>query len=129
MKTTISFLHLEHTEALDDRIQEKSHKFEKYLGGKTHIKWNCFVSKKQHCAEAILIGPQFEYKAKAASDSLYKTIDLVVSKLEKQVVKKKEKMRKKQTRHSPKLVILEPETAWTDYDEDAYYDLDVDEAA
>ena len=129
MKTTISFLHLEHTEALDDRIHEKSHKLEKYLGGNTHIKWNCYIRKKQHYAEAILIGPHFEYKAKGSTDSLYKTIDIVVNKLEKQLVKKKEKLSGKQSRYSPKLVILEPEMAWTDYDEDTYYDLDIDEAA
>lgn len=128
MKTTITFLHLDHTEALDQRIEEKSEKLQKYLGGRTHIKWNCFVKGNQHCAEAILIGPHFEYSAKGSSDNLYKSIDQVISKIEKQLVKKKEKMRGRSSRQSPHLVILEPASAWTDYDEDQFFDLD-EEAA
>lgn len=129
MKTTITFLHLDHTEALDQRIQEKSEKLKKYLGGRTHIKWNCFIKGNKHWAEATLIGPHFEYSAKCATDSLYKTIDQVISKIEKQLVKKKEKMRGRTSRQSPKLVILEPSSAWTDYDEDQFFDLEYEDAA
>lgn len=119
MKVTITFRHLDHTPSLDERIQEKSKKLAKYLGGKSHIKWSCYVKEGNHYAEVDLLGPNFSYHATGHSDSLYKTIDLVVSKIEKQVQKKKEKITAKKSKSSSRdLQILEPENAWVDYDED-----------
>ena len=119
MKVTITFRHLEHTPSLDERIQEKSNRLAKFLGGRSHIKWSCYVKEGNHYAEADLQGPHFNYHATAHSDSLYKTIDLVVAKIEKQLIKKKEKLTAKKNKPAAKnLEILEPESAWTDYDED-----------
>ena len=117
MKVTITFRHLDHTPSLDERIQEKSEKLNKWLGGKTHIKWSCFVKEGNHYAEVDLYGPHLDYHAKAHSDSLYKTIDQVVSKIEKQIQRKKEKLTSKKKLAHKDLEILEPLNAWTDYDE------------
>ena len=119
MKVTITFRHLEHTPSLDERIHEKSEKIAKWLGGKSHVKWNCHVKNGNHYAEIDLIGPHYEYHAKASSDSLYKSMDLVVAKIEKQIQKKKEKLTSKKSKRAHKhMDILDPEAAWTDYDED-----------
>ena len=77
MKVTITFRHLEHTPSLDERISEKSEKLNKYLGGRSHIKWGCHVKNGIHYAEVELLGPKFKYHATGKSDNLYKTIDLV----------------------------------------------------
>jgi putative sigma-54 modulation protein len=122
MKITISFLHLDHTPALDERIQEKSMKLNKYLNGRTHLKWSCFVKDGEHTAEVILVGPHFEYRASASTDNLYKTIDVVMEKIEKQLSKRKDKMRSR-IKKAPELVVLDPEAAWTDYDEEYFADL------
>ena len=119
MKVTISFIHLEHTPSLDERIQNKSKKLEKFLGGKGHVKWHCYVKENQHYAEVDLIGPHYEYHATASTDSLYKTIDQVVGKLEKQISKRKEKWKNKMHRKNSEIEIVDPEQAWLDYDEDA----------
>lgn len=124
MKVTITFLHLEHTPALDERIQEKSQKLNKYLNGKTHLKWNCFVKDGQHTAEVILIGPHFEYRASGSTDNLYKTIDVVMEKIEKQLSKRKDKMRNR-IKKAPELVVRDIDAAWTDYDEDNYDDVKI----
>ena len=123
MKITISFQNLEHTPSLDSRIQEKTEKLKKYLEGKTHAKWNCYVEEHVHYAEIDLLGPKCEFHASANSDSLYKSIDLVVSKLEKQLHKKHERQRNKIHRKIEKPVILDYESAWTDYDEDKFEDV------
>lgn len=124
MKVTISFRHLDHTPSLDERIQEKSEKLGKYLGGKSHIKWGCHVKDGNHYAEVELIGPKFKYHATGKSDNLYKTIDLVVSKLEKQIQKKKEKLTAKKDRIQHKnLEILEQSDAWMDYNEEQFDDV------
>ncbi len=126
MKITVSFHHLEHTPSLDERIQEKSQKLNKYLDGKTHVKWSCYVKDGNHHADVHLIGPHFEHRATAHSDSLYKTIDMVMDKVEKQLSKQKQKMRTRRTRAGKfakeERVILEPGMAWVDYDEDYFAD-------
>jgi len=119
MKVTITFLHLEHTEALDERIYEKSAKLEKFIDGEINLKWSCYVKEGNHYAEVDLNGPTFHYHATGHTDSLYKTIDVVVDKLEKQLCKKKGKWKNgRQKMATNQLEINEPEIAWADYDED-----------
>lgn len=91
MKITVAFKNIPHTEALDEKIQQKSQKLEKFLDGNTEIQWFCHVKDHLHYADVKLIAPTITLNAEASSDSLYKTLDLVVSKLAKQLQKKKEK--------------------------------------
>lgn len=93
MKLKVSFKHLEHTPALDQKIQEKSERFSKYFDGKVSLTWVCWTDEHGHWAEIKMYGPSFEFFAKATSDNLYKCFDLVCDKLERQVEKKKSKMR------------------------------------
>ena len=118
MKVTISFQHLDHTPSLDTRIKEKTTKLKKYMEGKIHAKWNCYVEDHQHYAEIDLVGPKCEFHASAHSDSLYKSIDLVISKLEKQIQKKNSKRKNKMHRRNSHPQILDVEQAWLDYDEE-----------
>lgn len=89
MKITISFKHLEHTPSLDEKIRLKSQKFKKFLGGNVTLHWTCSVHNKEHQAEIKLSGPTFGFHATATSDDLYKSLDLVVMKMAKQLEKKK----------------------------------------
>lgn len=123
MKLTITFLHLEHTDALDERIREKSQKLKKYFQGGPHLKWTCYVKNGRHYAEITVHGgKKNNYHATAHSESLYKTIDRVVDKVEKQLHKQKEKKKDKIHRKHVEKVILDPETAWIDHPE--YFDYD-----
>lgn len=118
MKITVSFLHLEHTPALDERIKEKSMKLKKYFQDRGTMKWSCYVKNGEHYAEVNFHAGNTDYHAKAWSDNMYHTIDLVLEKLEKQVCKKKEKFTNKMHRENPEVEIVDPAMAWTDYDED-----------
>jgi putative sigma-54 modulation protein len=93
MNVTISFKNMEHTPAIDDKIQSKSKKLEKYFEGRVDMKWTCYVEQGKHFADINLVGPHFDFHATADSDNLYKTLDLAVDKIEKQVQKKKDKLR------------------------------------
>jgi putative sigma-54 modulation protein len=117
MKITISFLHLEHTPALDQKIREKSEKLSKFFKDKGTMKWSCFVKNGQHYAEVSYHASHFEYHATAHSEDMYHTIDLVVDKVEKQIYKNKEKYNKLHKQNS-ELIILDPDSAWTDHEED-----------
>jgi len=127
MKVTISLLHLDHTESIDKRIQEKSEKLAKYFNGNIHCKWTCWVKEGNHYAEIDISGPTFSYHAKADSDSLYKTLDKVVHKMDRQLSKKRDKLKNKIHRRkgskTGELIILDIEQAWSDRDDD------LDEAA
>lgn len=90
MKLKISFKHLKHTPALDERIKEKSAKFEKYFNGSCSIQWVCWVHEGEHWAELKVHGPKFDFFAKGCADNMYKTLDLVVEKMERQIEKKKD---------------------------------------
>jgi putative sigma-54 modulation protein len=92
MKIVSSFKHLEHTEALDQQIEAKSLKLKKFFEGNFEVHWTCFIKEDgSHCAEIKLLGPQFEYHASAHAENLYKSFDLVIAKIEKQIHKKKTK--------------------------------------
>lgn len=117
MNLTISLLHLEHTEAIDQKIREKSAKFEKYFSEGCEVKWTAHVKNGEHFAECKVIGPRSSFLASGKTESLYKTLDLVVGKLEKQIQKKKE-ISKKHIRKMDEKVYLDPEHAWSEYDDE-----------
>jgi putative sigma-54 modulation protein len=95
MNITISFKNLEHTPALDEKIRIKTNKLKKYLGGKTDVHWVCYIQEGKHYADIKLTGPAFQYLASANTDNMYKTLDQAISKIEKQLQKKKEMWKNK----------------------------------
>ncbi len=95
MKLKISFKHLDHTPALDERIREKSEKLEKYFNGDIHVQWVCWVHENQHWADIKVHGPKFDFFAKASSDNMYKSLDIVIEKIERQVEKQKDHWKNK----------------------------------
>ena len=99
MKLKITFKHLDHTPALDERIREKSEKFEKYFQGNTNVQWFCWVHNDEHWAEIKVHGPKFDFFAKACADNMYKSLDLVVEKMERQIEKQKDQLRNKMHAH------------------------------
>jgi putative sigma-54 modulation protein len=126
MKLKISFKHLDHTPALDQRIKEKSEKFEKYFQGNVHVQWVCWVNENEHWAEVKVHGPKFDFFAKAYADNMYKALDLVVDKMERQIEKKKDMYRNKLHKdpyNTPKYneiknVLKDEEDAYYKYEEE-----------
>jgi len=125
MKIKISFKHLEHTPSLDQRIHEKSEKFKKYFQGNTVIHWFCWVHNEEHWAEIKVNGPKFSFVAKGCSDSMYKSLDLAVEKMERQIDRQKDLKRNKMHSHnfgSPKY--LQIEDSLRDEEESHNWDLE-----
>lgn len=88
MKCSITFKNFEHTEALDEKIREKSDKLTRLLGNEATINWTCWIEKNDHVAEVKLKNKSDLFVAKAESDSLYKTMDLIIEKLNNQIAHK-----------------------------------------
>jgi putative sigma-54 modulation protein len=94
MKVSSSFLHFEHTPTLDEKIKEASAKMSKFFDDKGSMKWSCYVTNGVHFAEVNYLAPNVEYHAKARSDNMYESIDLALSKIEKQASKQKDRFNK-----------------------------------
>ncbi|OUR97104.1 hypothetical protein A9Q84_12300 [Halobacteriovorax marinus] len=84
MKCTISFRNMDHTEALDLKINEKSKKLKKHLSPEAKLTWVCWVDNKDQVAELKIQDGKKNYLAKANSDSLYSSLDLVLGKITNQ---------------------------------------------
>ena len=125
MRIKISFKHLEHTEAIDKAIHEKTKKLDKYFHGVTQVIWTCSVENGKHLAEVKILGPSFDFLARSKSDNLYKSLDLVLEKLEKQLEKKKDKWKNHIHHHSEKNLEFhdDPEAAFADLDEGKFDDV------
>jgi putative sigma-54 modulation protein len=101
MKLTISFKHLEHTPALDEKIREKSQRLEKFFDGNFTVDWVCWVEDTQHWAEIKVHGRKSHFFAKGSADTMYKVLDVVVDKMERQLEKHKDMITEKiHTDHS-----------------------------
>lgn len=126
MKLKISFKHLDHTPSLDTRIKEKSEKFEKYFQGSIDCQWFCYVQEGKHWAEVKVHGPKFDFVAKASADNMYKSLDLVVEKMERQIEKQKSQWKNK-IHHDPYSTPKYQEIQNRINDEEEYYWKDLEE--
>lgn len=94
MKVSISFLHFEHTPALDEKIKSVSAKMSKFFNDEGSIKWACYRRNNEHVAEVNYRAPHQEYHAKSSASNMFESIDKTFDKIEKQALKKKDKMNK-----------------------------------
>lgn len=85
MKCTISFRNLDHTPALDEKISEKSKKLERFLGPQASLEWICWVENADQFAELKVHDGKRNFLAKANSDNLYSSLDLVIGKITNQI--------------------------------------------
>jgi len=85
MNVDITFRHMEHTQALDLMIREKSQKFSRWFGEESKASWVCWVEGHEHCSEVRIHSGHKEYFARAHADDLYKTFDLIIHKIHNQL--------------------------------------------
>ena len=94
MKISSSFLHLEHTPALDEKIQEASGKLSKYFEDQGSVKWFCYVKNNEHVVEVNVLSHHTDYHAHASSANMYDSINQAIAKIKKQALKQKGKYNK-----------------------------------
>jgi len=92
MNIIVNGRHLEVTPALKNYSIEKMSKFEKYLPNITETVVTLSVEKYRHKAEVLMKVNGYMIQAESVTGEIYSSIDEVVDKLEKQVVKYKEKL-------------------------------------
>jgi len=91
MQLNISGHHVELTPALKDYVNEKLSKLERHFDHISNCQVTLGVEKVRHMAEATLHIIGGEVHAKAEEDDMYAAIDSLVDKLDRQILKHKEK--------------------------------------
>ena len=82
---------VEITSSLKSFTQEKLDKLERHFDKITSINVVFDVEKLRHIAEATILVSKGEVHASAEAENMYTAVDLLVDKLDKQLVKHKEK--------------------------------------
>jgi putative sigma-54 modulation protein len=93
MEITVTFRHLESTDALRDYAREKVSRIKKYVGTPAEAAVILSLEKRRHQTEITLNTDGITINAKEVTEDMYSSIDLAVDKLERQVKKHKEKIK------------------------------------
>jgi ribosomal subunit interface protein len=127
MKVSIAYKNVKHSKAVEERIQEKSQHFDKYLDGKFEMKWVCNFNEGFYSVEFNLHGPHIHFMARAKNKNFYKCLDLVTDKVEKQVLKQKDRWKNPiHHKHDHRsLEFYDLEDAWNQHDEERFDDVDI----
>ncbi|MGL4990635.1 MAG: ribosome hibernation-promoting factor, HPF/YfiA family [Sarcina sp.] len=94
MKVKIHARNIKLTEALKDTVEKKVLKLEKYFVEDIEAKVTLSVQKNRHIVEVLIPFNGICIRAEEATDDMYRSIDLVEEKLERQIVKYKKKLKK-----------------------------------
>lgn len=100
MQSTVTFRHMETSEPLRKYAEEKTGRAVKYLSEPIEVHWVLSVEKIRHIADATVNATGISIKAQADTEDMYSAIDAVIDKLEKQVIKHKEKIKDHKTHNA-----------------------------
>ena len=89
MQISITFRHMDATQAIRDHIDDKISHLEKYLLNPTEVHVILSVEKFRHRCEVVLSEQNFKASADGTAEDMYKSIDKSVAKIESHVKKYK----------------------------------------
>ncbi len=94
MQTHVTFRHIETSDALREHAEKKIEKFEKFLHEPIEVHLVFSVQKKIHqVAEVTIKAKNFHFHGIEESSDMYASIDLLAAKVERHLVKHKEKVK------------------------------------
>ena len=92
MQISVSGHHIEITESLHNHVSEKVEKIVRHFDHVSNTDVVLGVEKKRHMAEATINAKGATIHASSTCDDMYAAIDSMVGKLDRQVIKHKEKL-------------------------------------
>lgn len=113
MKLNIKGRNIEVTDALKNYIEKRLNKFNKFLTDLTEIVVTVSTEKFTHKIDVLLKVNGHLIQAEGKTEDLYSAVDQVVEKLEKQVLKYKEKIQNKYKKDAIKYPSAAPESVET----------------
>jgi len=100
VQISVSGHHIEVTNPLREYVESKLDRLARHFDKITNIHVILSVEKQRQKAEATIRTPAGEVFADAESEDLYAAIDLLADKLDRQLIKKKEKTTERKQRSS-----------------------------
>ena len=97
MRISVTFRHLESSDALKDYIHQKLSKLNKFFDGPIDANVVLRVEKFRQIAEITATSGKFTVNCAEETNDMYHSIDTVMDKLERQVKRQRTKIRKKTT--------------------------------
>ena len=140
MQTSVTFKNIDPSDHLRSYVSDKLNRFDKYLYNPAEANVVLSVEKFRHIAEINIIGDRLNINGKEETEDMYSAIDITLDKLEKQIKKNKDKIRKRRSsKGKSKSAAVMPAMISTPYAEDdterqirvkpiEYKPMDVDEA-
>jgi len=99
MQTHVTFRHLAPSDALKAYVENKTKKFEKFLHEPVDVHVVLEVQKIRQMAEVTIKAKNFHFHGVEESSNMYASIDLVSDKVERHLVKHKEKIKDHKVAH------------------------------
>jgi len=93
MHVNVTFRHMDSSDALRNYAEQKSVRLARYLVEPVEIHWVLSIEKIRHIAEATIMAKDLSIKAQESTQEMYSAIDMAIDKLEKQVIRHKEKIK------------------------------------
>ena len=111
MKVTVVAKNIELTNALKEIVEKKIRKLEKYFEGDINARATLSVQKSRHTIEVTIPFNGVILRGEESTDDMYKSLDLVIDKLERQIRKNKTRIMSKQgkTSHDFDMSVIETE--------------------
>jgi putative sigma-54 modulation protein len=94
IQTNVTFRHMEASEALKDYVNEKASRLTKYIDRPTETQVTLKVEKFRQIAEVVISTNGIRIAGEESQEDMYAAIDGVMDKIERQVKKYKDKIRK-----------------------------------
>src|SRR5512134_2760918 len=107
MNLSVTFRHMEATDALKEYVRERLEKLKRYFGGpaSAHVVLSTERGY-QHLADInIALANGIALKGREQTEDMYSSIDLALAKIERQVRKYKERIRDHKPHHGPEVPI------------------------
>jgi len=98
---SITFRHLEATDSLREYVIDKLSRAKKHFGDRNEINVVLSSEKHRYTAEIMLKADRITANAKEETDDMYSAIDLAVGKVDRQMKKHKEKLKKHTVNNPP----------------------------
>jgi putative sigma-54 modulation protein len=104
MQTSVTFKNLDPSDNLKAYICDKLDKLDKYLDNPAEATVVLLIEKFRHIAEVNITGERLSIYGKEETNDMYSAIDMVIDKLDKQIKKNKQKIRKRRINHKEKSI-------------------------
>lgn len=109
MQLSVTFRHMEASDALREYARDKLSRIEKYLDSAVEASVVLSVEKFRHIADVTMICDGLKINGQEQTEDMYSALDMVSDKIERQVKRYRQKVRNKKGKKgvSPKDVVVE----------------------